>query len=380
MRVVLVHNIIAPYRLELFHRLSSENDVELKVMFLAVSEANRAWDEGLLRQKIRFPFEILKGFHLSLGSTTIHINPDLLFRLRAFKPDCVISVSLTFATAMCWVYSRLAGIPLIVWWAGTDRTESHLSRIKRLWRRWLIPKVACFLVYSEAAGEYISSQGVEARRIIVAGNVSFDVAEFHERVERDKKQSERLKESLNLGGRRVILSVSQFIPRKNLEALLVVFKELIKEFDDLGLVVVGEGPLRESLHAMGVQFAGNLVQLPGHVEPNELSKYYAAADLFVHLALRDHWAQVVGEAMASGLPVVVSEFAHASEMIESGINGYKVDPRDTDAVLGICRDVLGDREKSLRIGRHAYQTALNMDLKYVQNAFLQAIKRGRSRV
>jgi len=376
MRVALVHNIVAPYRLELFHRLSSEDDVDLKVMFLAVSEANRAWDEGLLLQKIRFPFEILKGFHLSLGSTTLHINPDLIFRLHVFKPDCVISVSLTFATALCWVYSRLAGIPLIVWWAGTDRTESHLSRIKRLWRRWLIPKVACFLVYSEAAGAYLRSQGVQAQKIIVAGNVSFDVREFHERVKRDKGQSELLKESLSLGGRRMILSVGQFIPRKNHEALLTVFKELIKDFDDLGLVILGEGPLRESLRAQGEKFCGSLVRLPGHVEPDELFQYYAAADLFVHLALRDHWAQVVGEAMASGLPVVVSEFDHASEMIDSGVNGYMVDPQDLNAVFEVCRELLDNRERALRMGNQAFQTALNLDVNHVCSAFLQAIRHG----
>ena len=141
-------------------------------------------------------------------------------------------------------------------------------------------------------------------------------------------------------------------------------------------MIVGEGPQWESIRASGEHIAGRLIQFPGHIEPDELPTYYAVADLFVHLTLSDHWAQVVGEAMASGLPVVVSEFDYASEMIDSGINGYKVDPRNFKAVVKLCRKLLEDRELASQLGDRGYRTVSNMDVNHVCDAFLQAIRYG----
>jgi glycosyltransferase involved in cell wall biosynthesis len=376
MRVALVHNIIAPYRLDLFNLLADEDGIDLRVFFLAVSEADRAWDDAALRSKIHFPYEILQGIHLRIGRSTIHINPGLVFRLKAFNPERVISVSLTLATALCWVYCRLSGKPLLVWWAGTGQTEADISHLKRLWRRWLIPKVACFLAYSEGASAYLRSQGVEPRRIIVVGNISFDVRAYRERVENQRHRAEQLRQSIDLAGKRMILAVGQFIPRKNHKGLILVFKEIIKSTEDVGLVIVGDGPQRENLQTLGAHIARGLIQFPGHIEPDELTVYYAAADLFVHLALRDHWAQVVNEAMASGLPVVVSKFDHASEMVDQGVNGYKVDPHDADSIIRICCDLLISPDKAKGIGERGYQTALSMDVNHVRDAFLQAIWKG----
>ena len=374
MRVALVHNIIAPYRLEFFKHLSVENGVDLRVFFQSISETNREWDEERLLQRIDFPYEILKGIQISFGTSTIHFNPSLWTRLRKFKPEVIISASLSVATALCSLYAQVFGSSLVIWWPGTLETEKGISAFKRVWRRILIPRATSFVTYSQAASEYLKYMGVDEDQIFIAGNVTFDAREFHEQVEQAKDTTHQLLDSLDLPGRRILLSVGQFIPRKNHFTVLEVFQRLTEELDDLALVIVGEGPLREQFISRIDASDFTNVRVPGHVEPDELVRYYASADVFLHLTIQDHWSQVVGEAMSAELPLIVSNKDHASEMIQTGKSGFIVEPLDVDGVTRICRKLLIDPSFASEIGREALYAVTKMDINRSLQAFTECIR------
>jgi glycosyltransferase involved in cell wall biosynthesis len=73
--------------------------------------------------------------------------------------------------------------------------------------------------------------------------------------------------------------------------------------------------------------------MPGFKQYDELPAYYALASAFVLASVVEPWGLVVNEAMASGLPVLVSERCGcAASLVRAGENGYMFDPADTGAI------------------------------------------------
>ncbi len=96
------------------------------------------------------------------------------------------------------------------------------------------------------------------------------------------------------------------------------------------LVLVGDGPKKAALKAFasGSQFASEVL-FPGLKSSQELIPYYAFAGCFVLPSRREPWGLVVNEAMAAGLPVLVSQRCGcAADLVISGKNGWVFDPED----------------------------------------------------
>ena len=94
------------------------------------------------------------------------------------------------------------------------------------------------------------------------------------------------------------------------------------------LVVLGNGPLepalRELIGELGLEAH---VRLPGFKQYPELPVYYGRAGAFVHASSTEQWGLVVNEAMASGLPVLVSNRCGcAADLVREGVNGFTFDP------------------------------------------------------
>ena len=103
------------------------------------------------------------------------------------------------------------------------------------------------------------------------------------------------------------------------------------------LVVLGDGTLRGELEqrvaALGL---GTRVLMPGFKQYPDLPLYYGLAQAFILASTTEQWGLVVNEAMASGLPVLVSERCGcAHDLVQPGVNGYTFDPRDVSALTGV---------------------------------------------
>jgi glycosyltransferase involved in cell wall biosynthesis len=102
----------------------------------------------------------------------------------------------------------------------------------------------------------------------------------------------------------------------------------VSAFDPWSLVLLGDGVLRSSLESqvssLGLQ---HCVHLPGFKQYPDLPAYYARAGAFIHASTTEQWGLVVNEAMASGLPVLVSNRCGcAADLVQEGVNGFTFDP------------------------------------------------------
>jgi len=91
---------------------------------------------------------------------------------------------------------------------------------------------------------------------------------------------------------------------------------------------------------------------------NDIEFYYAAADAYVGPSLQDLYAMPPAEAMACGLPVIVSAAAGVSEIVTNGVDGLILaDPTDADALATMIRRLYEDEPFRMRLGEKAANTA-----------------------
>jgi 1,2-diacylglycerol 3-alpha-glucosyltransferase len=129
--------------------------------------------------------------------------------------------------------------------------------------------------------------------------------------------------------------------------------------------VSGAGPLEEKLRAQ-VRTAGldDRIHFPGFLQYHELPRLYARAGALVLASLSDQWGLVVNEAMAAGLPVLVSERCGcAPDLVENGGNGYTFDPQDVAGLAILLGRMAASSAESRRaMGRRSSELVARVSL------------------
>lgn len=237
-------------------------------------------------------------------------------------------------------------IQRVMLWAARTRTpvvvcsdSTRLDAGRSWWRealkRRLLDGVGAGFVAGRRAADYLAHLGVPADRqfqtLDVIDNTYFEAGAAAARSDRAKERHARgLPENY-------FLCVARMVPKKNLTGLLAAYHEYVRRAgrEAWRLVLSGSGPLETELRsetersglAAAVHFAG-FQQYP------DLPAYYGLARAFVLPSFSDQWGLVVNEAMAAGLPVLVSDRCGcADDLIEGGVNGYAFDPADREDLV-----------------------------------------------
>jgi glycosyltransferase involved in cell wall biosynthesis len=134
----------------------------------------------------------------------------------------------------------------------------------------------------------------------------------------------------------VVLAVTKLSTREAPLDLIAAAGEL----HDVQIAIAGDGPMRGEVARLASACEGR-VHLLGYVPYPELPALYAASDLFVHPVREERWGVSVAEAMAAGLPVVVSSrVGSGRDLIVAGRNGFTYDAGDPQAIAARIREAL----------------------------------------
>ena len=128
------------------------------------------------------------------------------------------------------------------------------------------------------------------------------------------------------------------------------FVEILRAIPEARLLVVGDGPHREGLEAD----LGRRAEFTGALQGEELAAAYRRCDFFVFPSKHDTFGQVVMEAMASGLPVVVTDQGGPQELVEDGVTGFVA---DDGRFLDRVRALAGDPRLRREMGHRAREAA-----------------------
>jgi glycosyltransferase involved in cell wall biosynthesis len=243
--------------------------------------------------------------------------------------------------ALIWCLSHQ--VPAIV------MSESTAIDERRYWwkeaiKRRIVGLCSAALVGGSRHRDYLMALGATSDQIFTGYDV-IDNEHFRAGAEQARQSEEQQRARLELPAR-YFMACCRFAPKKNLSRLIHAYARYRQHAGSTAwsLVIVGEGELRDDLVALRDQLElGASVQFAGPKGYHELPTYYGLASAFVHASTTEQWGLVVNEAMASGLPVLVSERCGcAQDLVQPGVNGMLFDPYDIDALARAMRDVAAD--------------------------------------
>ena len=154
---------------------------------------------------------------------------------------------------------------------------------------------------------------------------------------------------------KVLLFVGRLGQEKNVTFLLRAFHTVQSSYPNCRLVMVGKGPLEGALRRMsrelGIQ---DKLIFTGVLPRQKIVHCYASADLFVFPSVTETQGLVIGEAKATGLPVVAIRAFGPAEMVYHGEDGFLTDPSPSSFTTAIL-DLLENRELYERMKNKAYE-------------------------
>jgi glycosyltransferase involved in cell wall biosynthesis len=306
MRVALITNIPAPYRLPVWDSLAQKLG-SLQLFFCSEMEPNRVWESEPL-DSFLFAYTFLPGVHLFIRSLDwgIHFNPTLWHELERYKPTHILIggyESPSYLLAL--LYARCNHIPVTIWWESHALSSRFQNGLIPSLKRWLLGHFDSFCAISHQSKEYlIETMGISEKKIIRTVNTS-DVCRWHNTVMNERRKGDCFDHRIHF------LFVGQFIQRKGIIELLTAFKSVPSEKGILRLV--GHGPQKTEIHTFVQEHNMENVEIVGPTTTmEETARYYAWADVLVMPSLLEVWGLVVNEALASGVYVMASKYAGAT--------------------------------------------------------------------
>ena len=254
-----------------------------------------------------------------------------------------------------WAAARL-GLRTVVM-SESQEIDAPRSTIKEWLKRHYVGLFDAALVGGQTHVSYMRRLGMPAERIFL-GYDAVDNDYFARRADEVRATADAVRARRGLPARYFMAS-SRFVAKKNLPRLVQAYaryRACCPEADRWDLVLLGDGAARPQLEAL-VRREGlaNCVHMPGFKQYDELPVYYGLAGAFLHLSTTEQWGLVVNEAMASGLPVVVSSRCGcARDLVQAGVNGAVVDPYDVESIAQAMRELSRpdiDRDAMGRAGR-----------------------------
>ncbi|MFN0111804.1 MAG: glycosyltransferase family 4 protein [Blastocatellia bacterium] len=355
--IITTHPI--QYQVPWFQKLAEQ--VELTVYYALLPDAEQQgvgfgvafkWDIPMLEG---YEWRVIpnKRTSPSLRGFFASSTPAIYSLLSETNPDVVIITgwhALPLLQAL-WACIRL-GIPRIV------RGESNGLR-KRAYRtrvlhRLLLSWFEAFLAIGQANRDFYLQYGINPERIFV-GNYFIDNHRFREQLRQIPDVQLAIRSGWGIPEEAVcFVYVGKLEPKKRIMDLLRAVDRAHRINSSIHLLVVGDGELMTEARQM-VAGLGLPVTFAGFLNQREITRAYMAADCLVLPSdFGETWGLVVNEAMACGLPALVSDqVGCGTDLVKEGRTGMVFRCGDIDALTGKLLELSSDPARLARMGAQA---------------------------
>lgn len=266
----------------------------------------------------------------------------LLRKIRAQRPDVLITEGFFQWTPLVVLYSILFRKPIFIGYERTPWTERNNGKLKT-WHRKLTDKfVTGYLVNGSETKKYLMSIGVKENKIHIGGmsadseGLQRDVSRF-----RNSPEFKGFKESVVNSSIKSVESESKGIiylfsgrvsVLKGADLLLAAWEKHIMNHPSDHIILIGYGDKSEEMKGKYVNEPS--IHLEGRIDYTQVHKYYAIADVFILPTLTDNWSLVIPEAMSCGLPVSTSIYNGCHpELVKKDVNGITFDSFKQESIL-----------------------------------------------
>lgn len=300
-------------------------------------------------------------------------------RQPGYRPDVVQVVSSFQPRSLPWIM-RLQKMGIKIVYAYTLATKTTPNPIRRMYRRWtlrfLYNRLDCVIVGSNVMKKDLTdSIGTSARIEVIPNGV--DLKRFRPAENIAERRSLRSALGLN-DHHRMITMIGSVHPRKGSDLLLEAWVRLTKRFPEAHLFFVGlrkdigypdlvnfRRKIEKLLSASG---AAERVHFTGLVD--NVPDYLRASDVFVFPSEREGMPNAVIEAMACGLPVVLTSFEGLSQEFGQQGQEYLIVDRESESIAASVTEVLENEQLATRLGQSARNCIeKNMDLELTMDRY-----------
>ena len=359
MKILIVHNQLwAHYKAIIFNELqkiirTNQNDSLLVVQIASIEKSRK--DLGDLDNSIhQYPYKLLHEGLLEEVSLIQRIK-GILKAIKEFKPDVVnLTGYYDIASWTILLYCKFKGIKTIL---SNESTASDHQRnnIKEFIKSLIIEQFDGYFNFGTLSENYILSLGISSEKMLVKRNcvdnkVLKDIYEKHllSRIEQQKL--------LNLASNNFIF-VGRLIEYKNLFHFLEAFHSAQqKTKENWGVIILGDGALKANLQQFVKEKQIQKVSFQKGVSWQQVPEYLALSDVLVLPSYSEPWGLVVNEAMACGLPVIVSEKCGcAVDLVKNRENGFTFSPDNSEKLTNILLKFMNKEVDFERMGKVSEQ-------------------------
>ncbi len=371
--IAVVFHYIGPYHHARLNAAASRLSV---TGFEWLAKAHDAWGKAGSDARYHKVSLFPEAAHNNLGSS--QLRRAFWSALEQANPDVVaVNGWNDFGSLVAADCCVRRGIPMVVM-SESARQDEPRTWWKEMIKRRVVGVYSAALVGGQRHVEYLVELGMPRDRIFTGYDV-VDNAYFRRRAEEVRSQKSDVRKQYGLS-ENYFLASARFIEKKNLPTLIRAYAAYRQKSEASGnppwdVVLLGDGPLREALNSqLSTLNLHAHVHLPGFKPYDELPVYYALAKAFVHASTTEQWGLVVNEAVASGLPVIVSERCGCVPELVRG-NGFTFDPideRELPSRLLQIASLSDDERRSL--GDASYRIAENFAPEHFGEGLEQAAK------
>jgi glycosyltransferase involved in cell wall biosynthesis len=360
-RIAVIFSTFGPYHVARLNALSRRADV----IAVEVSAVNRVygWNKGGQGLNARHVTLLEKDAESSRQSSLIQERLSAFF--AEHKPDVVAIpgwYTVGALSALLWCVRN--GVPGILL-SDSQAHDRPRNRLVEAIKARIVRLYSAALVGGRSHIDYLAALGFDRRHC----HVGFDVVDNRHFSQSSSPPSPARAEQF--------LLVSRLVSKKNLVRFLEAYRGYLAEEDGKGwpLVVAGDGPLRKELEDLSVRLGiADRITWLGFVQYGQLPAVYASAGALVLPSVSEQWGLVVNEAMAAGLPVLVSErCGSAFELVRNGENGFTFDPSSTEAMKKALKEISADPQRRLRMGERSKAVISGWDVDLFADNLLAAV-------
>ena len=366
-KIVVLFANYGPYHIARV-RAFAERAARDGIQVIGLELARRETEYGWLAAVDSLPFELRTVVRTQL----LHeISPrkviaGMLSTLSEIDPDALAIAGYwqsAMRAALTWSSNReCRPVLMSETWEG-DADRRHW--IKEWYKGRIVRKFHSALVGGKPQARYLAKLGMDPSRIFTGYDV-VDNSVFH---------PSRTGALPNPCPRPYFLAINRFIGKKNLPFLIRAYSRYRMTCSSpWDLVLCGDGDLRPSLESMAasLQVVQN-IHMPGFLQQDQLLPYFAHAGCFIHASTREQWGLVVNEAMAAGLPILVSNRCGCAEdLLVEGENGFSFDPLDETGLPILMKRISEGESERRAMGMKSLSRIAGYSLDAFAEGMLQA--------
>ncbi len=285
--------------------------------------------------------------------------------LDSFSPDLVHVVSPTPLGVWGAGYARSRCLPAVTSYHTHFVSYLPYYRLTKLtgvaWSilRWFHNKFEVTYAPSPSARDELSRQGICGIQLWPRGIDAQQFSPLH--------RSEQLRAEYGVNSKPLLIFVGRLVKEKDLDVLVDACAALEKEGREFDVALIGDGPMRTEIKSRLPRAI-----LPGFQRGNDLSRWYASAEIFVFPSTTETFGNVVLEAGASGLPVVCAEAGGVADLVTHEHTGLLARPHSADDFAAKLDLLLQSSDLRQRMGSNGREFAMSHDWHAVNKLLLES--------